>query len=152
MSTEHFTKINVRYNYLNSKQDLSKESVLNKVCQKVSKFLDLPSTIFIEIKLIDNQILGETILDLRSYNKITLNSLLTIKECVLVLTHELIHLSQIHKKQLTLHKNGNYVWEGKEYINLAKLKTLAYYDYLQLPWEQDVVRKQRFLLENLLKN
>ena len=151
MFTELSTNIKVKYNYIACKQDTGKEAVCNKVCYKAGNLIELPDTIYIEIKLIDKQILGETILDLRSYNKITLNSLLTIKECVLVLTHELIHLSQIHKKQLTLHKNGNYVWEGKEYINLAKLKTLAYYDYLQLPWEQDVVEKQQNLLENLLK-
>ena len=99
----------------------------------------------------EQNVLGDTVLDLRLQNKIRLNSKLSVKEAVYVLSHELIHLAQIHTGQLKFNKNGNYVWNNRQYMNLAKLKTLSYSEYQQLPWEQDVVEKQQNLLENLLK-
>ena len=152
MYTEPSTKILVKYNYVNCKQDKRKESILSKVCNSARLQVELPNIIYIEHKFLDHAVLGETVIDLRSNRKISLNSRLTIKESILVLTHELVHLNQIHTNKLLLHKNGNYIWEGKQYGNIASLKTLSYYDYLQLPWEQDVAKIQQKLLENLLKN
>ena len=142
----------VKFIYSKTKENKPKESVLSKVCQVASQFVDLPTIIYIQFATLDIKILGETVIDIRNNNKILLNSVLTIKESVLVLSHELIHLSQIHTGKLSLHKNGNYIWEGKQYFNLAKLRELTYQEYQELPWELDVVKKQQNLLINLLKN
>ena len=152
MYTEHTTKILVKYNYINCKQDKGKESILSKVCNSAGLLIELPNIIYIEHKSLNHAVLGETVIDLHSNKKISLNNSLTIKESILVLTHELVHLCQIHTNKLSLHKNGNYIWEGKQYGNIASLRALSYYDYLQLPWEQDVAKIQQKLLENLLKN
>lgn len=141
----------VHFNYVNSYIDTNKEKILTVVCQKAKDLLQLPDKIYIQITKMEQNVLGDTVLDLRLQNKIRLNSTLSVKESVYVLSHELIHLAQIHTGQLKFNKNGNYVWNNRQYMNLAKLKTLSYSEYQQLPWEQDVVEKQQNLLENLLK-
>lgn len=141
----------VHFNYVNSYIDTNKEKILTVVCQKAKDLLQLPDKIYIQITKLEQNVLGDTVLDLRLQNKIRLNSTLSVKESVYVLSHELIHLAQIHTGQLKFNKNGNYVWNNRQYMNLAKLKTLSYPEYQQLPWEQDVVEKQQNLLENLLK-
>lgn len=141
----------VHFNYVNSYIDTNKEKILTVVCKKAKNLLQLPDKIYIQITKMEQNVLGDTVLDLRLQNKIRLNSTLSVKEAVYVLSHELIHLAQIHTGQLKFNKNGNYVWNNRQYMNLAKLKTLSYSEYQQLPWEQDVVEKQQNLLENLLK-
>lgn len=124
--------------------------VVNKVCNTSKDFIELPDRLDIIVTDLDDSTHGETIVNLVHKNKIKLNHKLSLKESVFVLAHELLHISQIHRGILGIHKNGNYIWEGKQYMNLAKLKQLSYNEYLQLPWEQDVVLKQQKLLKNLL--
>lgn len=124
--------------------------VVNKVCNTSKDFIELPDRLDIIVTDLDDSTHGETIVNLVHKNKIKLNHKLSLKESVFVLAHELLHISQIHRGILGIHKNGNYIWEGKQYMNLARLKQLSYNEYLQLPWEQDVVLKQQKLLKNLL--
>jgi hypothetical protein len=141
----------VNYNYVNTAYDTNKEKVLSVLCNNAKEHIELPNKVYIQISKLEPNVLGDTVLDFRLQNKIRLNSILNIKESVYVLSHELIHLSQIHIGQLKIHKNGNYIWENRQYMNLSKLKQLSFLEYQQLPWELDVAKKQQKLLENLLK-
>jgi len=136
----------------NTKQDKQKEVLIQQICLLASHKLVLPDKIIIIIQNLGHHVLGETLLDGKNSNKIKLNSNLGPKETIIVLSHELIHLSQITEKRLTFNKKGDYIWDNKVCCNYATIKSLDYNTYLQLPWELDVVKKQQDLLDYLLKN
>lgn len=142
----------VKYVYNKGIQhDYKKEQLLTKVCNKVRTELELPDQIIIEFSHLAHNNYGETVLDSRTKNRIRLNSNLSYQECVYVLSHELIHLSQIHIGQLTYSRNAEYVWENKVYCSFTELRNMCYNQYKMLPWELDVAKKQQKILEFLLK-
>jgi hypothetical protein len=60
-------------------------------------------------------------------------------------------LNQIHTKRLGVRRDGKYLWDGQVYAVESPDKML-YKNYKNLPWEQDVAKKQQKLLENLFIN
>jgi len=132
--------------------DVNKQNLLTNVCKSVSTLLDLPNFLILEFNNLPENNYGETILDSRIKNRVRLNSNLNYKETIFVLSHELIHLSQIHTGLLSYNQKGEYVWEGKVYCNYVQLRQMPYNDYQNLPWELDVVKKQQKILDHLLKN
>lgn len=142
----------VKYVYNKGIQhDYKKEQLLTKICHKIKTELSLPDQIVIEFSNLAHNNYGETILDSRTKNRIRLNSNLSYQECIYVLSHELIHLSQIHIGQLTYSRNAEYVWENKVYCSFTELHNMCYNQYKMLPWELDVAKKQQKILEFLLK-
>jgi hypothetical protein len=120
-----------------------------RVCELVSEQLDLPDKVQIEYKKLSDSTYGETSLNPRFRNRVTINSLLSSSELIQPLIHELIHLHQIHTNKLEIRRDGVFVWCGKKYdVN----KTLSYQEYLDLPWENDVINKIKILTKNIIDN
>jgi len=145
-----FVEIKFVYDKNIKRNDL-KERLIKSICELTSTKFVLPDKIIVINQNLGHHVLGETILDSKNSNKIKLNANLDYKETLIVLSHELIHLSQIAEKRLTFNKKGDYIWEGKVCCNYATIKSLDYNIYLQLPWEQDVAKKQQKLVDFLLK-
>ena len=121
--------------------------MITRICESISEYLELPDQIELEFQQMHQSMYAETALD---RNRIRLNSYLSVNDIVIPLVHELIHLHQVCKGQLTMSKKGEYVWEGQVYkVDPARM---LYSDYSKLPWEQDVAKKQQKLLDKLLKN
>ncbi|NBO23203.1 hypothetical protein EBU94_07700 [bacterium] len=144
--------VNINFKYIDGKSDTNKNRMIEKVCKFVGIYYPLPNLVTIEMRKLGKSIFGETVLNSRIKNLIKLNIELNIKDTIHVLTHELIHLSQITTGQLSISQNSELVWEHRHKVSQHQLQKMKYVDYQQLPWEQDVVKKQQFLLELLLKN
>lgn len=141
--------IDIKCVFPDTSHDINKEKLCNIVVSKCASLIKLPNKIVLEFRKLHDSVYGEAILN--SKDRIRLNVGLSLQETVLVLVHELIHISQIHVGQLTFSKKGDYIWENKVYCNVASIKTMAYKTYTQLPWELDVAKKQQNLLKLLLK-
>lgn len=144
--------VTTNFIYVDGHPDKSKETVINKTINIASKLYTLPTIVIFEMRKLGHSVFGETIVDPRQKNRIKLNVELGISETVYVLTHELIHLHQITTGQLQIGKNGSLIWDHGYKVEKNRLENLSYSEYMQLPWEADVVKKQQVLLENLLKN
>ena len=137
--------------YIDGKPDINKELVVNNTVNIAAQYYPLPNHIIFEMRKLGHSTLGETIVDTRQKNRIKLNIDLGLKETVYVLTHEIIHLSQITTGQLTIGRNGSVIWDHGYVVDKNRLSNLSYQQYMELPWEADVVKKQQFLLEKLHK-
>ncbi len=137
------------YYYRGESPDSQREKVASYVCNRLRDYLDLPDTIEIEFVHLGPSNYGETLIDYRKPNRIRINLDLSINDIVIPLTHELLHLEQIKQGRLTNTRSGDILWENQVY----KVKqSLSYKDYLALPWEEDVAKKQQKVLKNLVKN
>jgi hypothetical protein len=139
---------NIRFIYENDDYKLSRETVVSKVCNIVSTFLDLPIEIQIRFANLGPSVYGNTALDNRFKNRISINTSLTDEEIVEILVHELIHLYQIHTGLLSVTRSGSYIWKKRSY----KVDSYSFGDYKhysQLPWELDVEQKQKPLLSDV---
>lgn len=141
-------KVHFKYER-NVVHDYKREYVTNRLCNYMGYLLDLPEQIEIEFCKLGKSGYGETVLDPKYKNKIKLNCELSLKESLIVLVHELIHLEQIKQGRLAISRSGQIVWEKRLY-NVLDPQKLAYKDYENQPWEQDVAKKQQFLLEKVL--
>jgi hypothetical protein len=137
------------YYYKGVIPDNQKERVAKYICSRLRNYLELPDIIEIELVQLGPNNYGETLIDYRRPNRIRLNLDLSITDILIPLTHELIHLEQIYQKRLSNNRFGDIIWDNKTYkVN----KNMSHKDYMALPWEQDVVKKQQKALEFLLKN
>lgn len=93
---------------------------------------------------------GETVLTFRPQSTIILNSDLTAAELFYPTIHELVHIHQIHTRQLSVSRTGVYVWEGSTYI--VDPQTISYSEYMKLPWEVDAFHQQEIIGKKLLDN
>jgi len=121
--------------------------VVKRVCELLRENLELPKEIQIEFKELGDNVYAETSLNPRYNNRITLNSNLAVSEVIKPLVHELIHLEQINKGKLSKRRDGTYLFEGKLY---SPKKTMSYKEYLELPWEYDVLVKEKILYKIIL--
>ncbi len=137
------------YYYKGVSPDNQKEKVATYVCNRLRDYLDLPNVIEIEFIQLGPSSYGETIVDYRYPNRIRINLDLSLNDIVIPIVHELLHLEQIKQGRLTNTRSGDILWENQVY----KVKqSLSYKDYLALPWEEDVAKKQQKVLKNLVKN
>lgn len=141
----------IKFVYVDGSGDHKKELLLTKVCELAKRYYALPKIIIIEMRKLGKSMFGETVVDPLHKNVIKLNVDLNIRESIYVLTHELIHLSQITCGQLSVSRKSELVWNHSYKISKDKLSKLSYDEYQQLPWEVDVVKKQQVLLDILLK-
>jgi hypothetical protein len=139
----------LQFLYLGSDYCPKKETVIAKATQYMAHLIKLPTKIEIEMSPMSLSVYGQMTLDPRFPNRVRLNSNLSSKEIIIPLVHELIHLHQIHTKQLSMLRDGTIVWLGRKY-SLRSTQNLSYNDYCQLPWEMDVSDKQKILLEKVL--
>lgn len=131
-------------------KDENKEKLSKIIVEKSSRYLPLPDTVEIEYKKLGHSLYGETLLLVNKTNRFRINDSLNIKEIIFPITHELIHLSQVVEGILTFKKNGVIVWNKREY-KVKDPYTLSYEQQQQLPWESDVVKKQQYILSQILK-
>lgn len=137
----------VKFIYGKCAVDLRKEKLIKHIVEKLSAELTLPDIVTIEFQKMGNSVYGETDI---SNKKITLNYELELNDILIPLTHELIHLEQIQVGKLAKSRSGEYVWENKPYK--IQPNRLRYKEYKELPWESEIDKKQKLLLEKLLKN
>lgn len=134
--------------FISEKQINNKSKILIKrICELLRENLELPKEIQIEFKELEENVYAETSLNPRYNNRITLNSKLEINDIMKPLIHELIHLEQINKGKLAKRRDGSYLYEGKIY-NIKP--NMTYKDYLDLPWEADVLVKEKILYKTIL--
>ena len=146
----------IQFIYQDNNYSIKKELVAKQLCDSVFKIITLPDSLEIEFITMSDSVYGETILDSRFKNRIRINSVLTEREIIIPIVHELIHVHQIHTNKLQLKSNGTCVWNNKIY-KLSQSNKLNNSEYSLLPWEIDVVNKQQSVLNEvfsqmLLKN
>lgn len=137
------------YYYRGVSPDNQKEKVAKYICNRLRDYLDLPDIIEIEFVQLGPNNYGETIVDFRYPNRIRINLDLSLNDIVIPIVHELLHLEQIKQGRLTNNRFGDILWENKVY---KVKKDISYRDYLALPWEEDVAKKQQKVLKNLIQN
>jgi hypothetical protein len=131
-------------------KSLPREAVAIKLCEAVSHIIDLPETVEIEFALLGPSVYGETILDSRFKNRVRINNILSAKEIVPALVHELIHLNQTHTGLLSVTRDGTYIWKNKKY-NFPHARQLTVKEHASLPWEVDVAEKQQKILNEAIQ-
>lgn len=137
----------IKFYYPKGLFNIEKETIVKKVTETASQYLTLPKLIEIEFQHMGPSFYAETDIVKK---RITLNFDLSTNELVIPVSHELLHLEQIETGRLSKSRFGEYVWEGNVYkIDPVKI---PYVEYRQLPWELDIVKKQKILLEKVLKN
>lgn len=128
----------VRFIYESDDYELQREIVAKNICQFVATELELPNEIQIVFAKLNESYYGSTIINPRFKNRLTINNMLKYNEITEAVVHELIHIHQVKIGRLSSTSNGIFVWDNRQYINIE--------NYNELPWEQDVVNKQHFLL------
>ena len=136
--------MDIRYFYKNKPQKIKAEAIIDSFANAIGEVIELPNAI--EICLYD---LGKNVyggIDLYAVNRIGLNYDLDYESIPIILTHELIHVNQKHRRHLELRKNGYYYWMGIPYSN-KPLEELTFEEYQNLPWEVDVIQRQTKVLQ-----
>jgi hypothetical protein len=70
-----------------------------------------------------------------------------MKEVIVPLIHELLHLNQTYTGKLSGRRDGSFLWNSKVYY-APKIPTVQ--EWSKLPWEIDVAEKENFILEQVL--
>jgi len=138
----------VRFIYESDDYNPARELICTHVCEYVSRLLTLPVDIQIVFAIMDNNVYGHTFLSNRFKNRISINNIISPEEIPNVLVHELIHLSQIETGILAISNNRKYSWRGKV-VNITESDN--YNNYVQLPWEKDVAKKQQTILPQVIE-
>jgi len=138
----------VKFYYQNKIHKPQLESLIRNFSSIVEQVIELPTSI--EVCLYD---LGHSVyggIDIHVLNRLGINYNLTVQEVPLILIHELIHVSQKHKKLLEIRRNGHFYWRGIPYTNQLP-ENLSYEEYENLPWEVDVRNRQTKVLQEVLQ-
>ncbi len=126
------------------------ETFAIKIINIIKSTYSLPNPIEIQFEEMGPNVYGMTMLDPRFPNRIRINQDLSLEDYILPLTHELLHLHQIHTNRLQTRAGGKILWDGDIY-KIDSL-SISYNDYTNLPWEIDVSQKQKKILEFLSQN
>ena len=122
--------------------------LVERLVNIIATVIELPNDLQIEFRKLDKNAYGETSLNPRYKNRITINSDLDLTEIMYPLVHELIHVHQIHTNRLVVRPNNIYFWNNKRYnVN----NNLTYESYIDLPWEADVIEKQKMIYKVILE-
>ena len=136
----------IRFIYQAGEQLAEREALATRVVEYLSTVVELPADIEIVFAALADHEYGNTPVNPRFKNRVNVNSKLTVREIPQVLLHELLHLSQIKTGKLSNTSNGQYIWNGNNY---PVPKNADYQYYQNLPWEQDVINRQRRILPDL---
>ena len=137
----------IKFIYSSDKYDRNRELVVENVFRIVSSIIEIPDSIEVEFRLLSQSIYGETLLDKRYKNRIRLHEGLSVKEVIVPLIHELLHLNQTYTGKLSGRRDGSFLWNSKIYY-APKIPTVQ--EWSKLPWEIDVAEKENFILEQVL--
>jgi hypothetical protein len=137
----------IKFIYSGDKFDRNRELVVENVFRIVSTIIEIPDTIEVEFRLLSHSIYGETLLDNRYKNRIRLHEGLSMKEVIVPLIHELLHLNQTYTGKLSGRRDGSFVWNKKVY---HAPKTPTVQEWSKLPWEIDVAEKEKTILAEVL--
>jgi hypothetical protein len=137
----------IKFIYSSDKFDRNRELVVENVFRIVSSIIEIPDSIEVEFRLLSQSIYGETLLDKRYKNRIRLHEGLSVKEVIVPLIHELLHLNQTYTGKLSGRRDGSFLWNSKVYY-APKIPTVQ--EWSKLPWEIDVAEKENFILEQVL--
>ncbi len=137
----------IKFIYSSDKYDRNRELVVENVFRIVSSIIEIPDSIEVEFRLLSQSIYGETLLDKRYKNRIRLHEGLSVKEVIVPLIHELLHLNQTYTGKLSGRRDGSFLWNSKVYY-APKIPTVQ--EWSKLPWEIDVAEKENFILEQVL--
>ena len=137
----------IKFIYSSDKYDRNRELVVDNIFRIMSTLIELPENIEVEFRLLSQSIYGETLLDKRYKNRIRLHEGLSVKEVIVPLIHELLHLNQTYTGKLSGRRDGSFLWNSKVYY-APKIPTVQ--EWSKLPWEIDVAEKENFILEQVL--
>lgn len=135
--------------FIDENHNLKKETVIKNVINFLKDYLLLPNHLTIEFRKLSPHFYAETNLNLSNSRTVILNCMLSEKEIITPLIHELIHIDQIENKKLLVYKNGDVCWLGKRF-DVEYIKRCTYAEYQNLPWENEVLERQENLLNLLL--
>lgn len=141
--------MDVTFFYQNNNHSYKREIIITRLTEAISKIIELPDSI--EVCLYD---LGPGVyggIDKTKVNRIGINYSLRYEEIPQILTHELIHVNQKHRKMLEI-KPDFYYWLGIPYNAHKNPEDLPYKDYINLPWEIDVQIRQTKVLQMALES
>jgi len=137
----------IKFIYSGDKFDRNRELVVENVFRIVSGIIEIPDSIEVEFRLLSQSVYGETLLDKRYKNRIRLHEGLSVKEVIIPLIHELLHLNQTYTGKLSGRRDGSFLWNSKVYY---APKTPTVPEWSKLPWEIDVAEKENLVLEQVL--
>lgn len=138
----------VRYIYNSGIPYQAREIVCSKLTLAAANVISLPGEIEICFTKLASNEYGNTVFDHRFKNRVNINCTLNVVEIPRVLIHELIHVHQMHTGKLKITKHYLF-WNGKQHNHAPS--SLTYADYLQLPWEQDVINTLDQVMQLTLK-
>jgi hypothetical protein len=123
------------------------QAVITALFRVARQVLELPETIEVVFEDLGESVYGDTKLNPRFLNRMTINSRLFVRDLPSVFVHEIIHVHQTHMKLLKVDNMGTVYWRDRAYHHVDNL---SYEEYLRLPWEADVVQRHQRLLEQIL--
>ena len=123
------------------------QAVILSLFRITRQVLELPPTIQVVFEDMGDSVYGDTKLNPRFLNRVTMNSRLFVRDLPSVFTHEIIHVHQTYTKLLEVDASGTIYWRGHPYRHVDNL---TYDEYIRLPWEADVVQRHGQLLEQIL--
>lgn len=137
----------IKFIYSSDKYDRNRELVVDNIFRIMSTLIELPDNIEVEFRALPESVYGETLIDNRYKNRIRLQESLSPKEVIVPLIHELLHLNQTYTGKLSGRRDGSFVWNKKVY---HAPKTPSLEEWSKLPWEIDVVEKEKKILAEVL--
>ena len=138
----------VKFYYQNKPRTPEKELLIKNFANLLADVLELPPSIEVCLYDLGGRVYGG--IDMHVLNRLGINYNLDINAVPLILTHELIHVSQKHTKLLEIKLNGHFYWRGIPYTDKLP-ETMAYTEYQNLPWEIDVQNRQTKVLQTVLQ-
>lgn len=137
----------VRYIYAGSVHLPQWEIVITQLCSGARSVLSLPDTIEIVFDDLGPAVYGDTKIDGRTRNRITVNTSLQLRDLPPIIVHELIHLHQCHTGRLRGDGHGGVLWGNRRYTDID---ALSWEEYCRLPWEADVLATHDRILNAIL--
>ena len=132
----------------NSPHNRELEAVATYFCEVAVGVIPLPRSITVVVEALHGA-WGATVLDPRWTDRLKLDAGLSGPEVALILSHELIHLNQVHSGRLRAVSGGGVLWCGGVYTDTADL---PYEEYRRLPWEVEAYGRQEWLMAEVLAN
>jgi hypothetical protein len=139
----------VKFFYQNKPRTPEKELLIKNFANLLATVLELPPSIEVCLYDLGGRVYGG--IDTHVLNRLGINYNLDVNAIPLILTHELIHVSQKHTKLLEIKRNGHFYWKGIPYTNKLP-EELTQTEYENLPWEIDVQNRQTKVLQTVLKS
>ena len=140
--------MDIQFYYKNNKPCVRREDIISRLANTISDIIELPDSIEVCVYPLDKNVYGG--IDKYCINRLALNFNLDYNSIPVILTHELIHVSQKYTKMLEIKNNGHYYWYGIPYTKVLP-EEMSYEEYRNLPWEVDVQNRETKVLQMALE-